>query len=99
MQNRLEGMTLSHHDWAPSGLVSLRHLDNDLKKVVNFWVHTMVEGYIDEFTAENYQSLSRVEVVFKSRLRGKLVREVSLRLKMFMEEEGILPFSTTMVVA
>jgi len=98
VQIRPEGTTLARHDCVPSNLAPLWHFDNDLTRLVDFWVHTIVEGYIVKFAAENYQSFSRVEVVFKPRLRGKLVREVSLWIKMFTMEQGLLPLPTTTVV-
>lgn len=58
-----------------------------------------MEGYIIKFSAESYQSFSKAEVVFGSRLRGRLMREVSLWIKMFMVEEVLLPSPTVKMVA
>ena len=57
-----------------------------------------MEGYIVEFATESYQSFSKVEVVLGSGLRGRLMREVSLWIKMFMVEEGLLPSPTAEMV-
>jgi len=65
----------------------LQQLDNDLTRAVDFWVNTIVEGYIIEFVIERYQSFLETEVVFKSILGGRLMRDVSLWIKMFMVEE------------
>lgn len=74
-------------------------MDNDLTRVVDFWLKTMMEGYIVEFAAESYQSFSKAEAVFGSRLRGRLMSEVLTWIKMFMVEEGLLPSPTADMVA
>lgn len=99
MQNWSKGSTSVHHSWTSSYIVLLQQLDNDLTREVDFWVKTTVEGYIVEFSAESYQSFSKVEAVFGSGVRGRLMREVSLWIKMFKVEEGLLPSPTTEMVA
>ena len=39
-------------------LASLQRLDYPVTRAIDFWVTTMIEGYIIEFAAENHQSLS-----------------------------------------
>lgn len=40
--------------WTSSDLISLQQLDNDLTRVVDFWVKTTTEGYIVKFAAKSY---------------------------------------------
>jgi len=58
-------------------------------------VKTIVEGYVVKFATESYQSFSKVAAMFGSGLRGELIREVSMWIKMFMVEEGLLLLPTT----
>jgi hypothetical protein len=67
--------------------------------VVYFWVNTTLEGYIIEFAIENHQSFSRVEADFKKDVRGILLREIPLWIKVFLMEEGMLTISPTKMIA
>jgi hypothetical protein len=58
---------------------------------MEFWVQTTLEGYIIEFSAENYQLFSKVEEVFYEGDQGRLSRETPLWMKILMVEEGMLP--------
>ena len=53
-------------------------------------MRTTVEGYVVEFAAKSYQSYSKVEAVFNSELRGELIGEIPMWIKMLLVEEGIL---------
>lgn len=77
----------------------LQCLDNDLTSTVDFWVQTTIEGYMVEFAAERYQSYSKADVVFKSGLRVKQLKEVPLWIKMLMVEEGLIPLHGVSMVA
>ena len=59
---------------------------------MDFWVETTLDGYIVEFATECYQSFLKVEVVFRSRLRGKLLKEIPLWIKALMVDEGLMEF-------
>jgi hypothetical protein len=55
----------------------------------------VIEGYIIKFAAENHQSFSRAEEIFKKRKRGILLREIPLWIKDFLMEEGMLIIAPT----
>jgi hypothetical protein len=57
---------------------------------VDFWVHTTLEGYIIEFSIENHQYFSKAEAIFYKGARGRLLREISLWIKILLAEEGML---------
>jgi hypothetical protein len=70
-------------------------MDFPVTRVVDFWVSTTIEGYIIEFAAENHQSFSRAEEIFKKGARGRLLREIPLWINTFLVEEGMLIISLT----
>lgn len=70
-------------------LATIYHLATDLMRAVDFWVQTTIKGYIIEFIAESHQSFSKVDDVFRVGLRGKLLKEVTLWIKVLMVEEGL----------
>ena len=48
-----------------------------------------------EFAIECYQSFSKVEAIFHSGLRGKLLKEIPLWIKALMVDKGLLEFQKT----
>jgi len=98
-KNHSGGLTSAHYSWTSLDLILLQQLYNNLTRAVDFWVKTTMEGYIVEFSAENYQSFSKAEAMFGFKLRGRLMMEVPLWIKMFMVEEGLLPSPKTEMVA
>jgi hypothetical protein len=65
---------------------------------VYFWVSTTLQGYIIEFVAENHQSFSWVEAIFKKDARGRLLREIPLWIKAVLMDVGMLTMSSTEMV-
>jgi hypothetical protein len=66
---------------------------------VDFWVHNILEGYIIEFVAENHQSFSKGEEIFKEGARGRLLWEIPLWIKVLLVEEGIFSVPLANMVA
>ena len=67
-------------------------MDNELTRTMDFWVEMNLNRYIVEFVAECYQSFSKAEAIFRSGLRGKLLKEIPLWLKALMVDEGLVEF-------
>ena len=80
-------------------LVALHWLDTELTHAVDFWVETTLNGYIVEFSAECYKSFSKAEAIFRSRLRGKLLKEIPLWIKALMVDEGLMEFQKSSMEA
>ena len=78
--------------WTHVNLVALHQLDTDLTRAVDFWVQSTLEGYIMEFAAQCQQSFSKVEDIFRSGLRGELLKEIPLWIKALMVDEGLIEF-------
>jgi hypothetical protein len=74
-------------------------MDCPVMRVIDFLVSTTLEGYIIEFAAENHQYFSHTEVIFKKYIRGRLLREIPLWIKVFLMEEGMMTMSPTEMVA
>jgi hypothetical protein len=77
------------YNWTVEGLVTLHHLDHLISRAVDFWVQTVLEGYIIEFSAENHQYFSKEEAIFKEGARGRLLWEIPLWIKVLLVEEGM----------
>jgi hypothetical protein len=85
--------------WDTENLAALQRLDCLVTRAVDFWVSTTLEGYIIKFLAENHQSFSRAEEIFKKDAKGRLLREIPLWIKVFFVEEGMLIMSPTEMAA
>jgi hypothetical protein len=94
-----QGWTKKICAWDTKKLAALQRLDCPVTRAVDFWVSTTLEGYIIEFAAENHQSFSRAEEIFKKGARGRLLREIPLWIKVFLMEEGMLIMSPTEMAA
>lgn len=68
-------------------------------RVVDFWVQNALEGYIIELMTEGHQSFCNVEVLFKSELWGKILKEILLWIKFLRVEENLLGFQKPPMVA
>jgi hypothetical protein len=64
-------------------------------QAIDFWVNRTLQGYIIKFVAENHQYFSQEEADFKKYARGRLLREISVWIKVFLMEEGMLTMSST----
>ena len=80
-------------------LAALHRLDTELTRAVDLWVETTLDVYIVEFVVECYQSFSKAEPIFQSRLRGKLLKEIPLWIKALMVDEGLMEFQKSSMEA
>jgi phage head maturation protease len=58
-----------------------------------------LEGYIIEFAAENHQYFSCLEEIFRKGAHDRLLREISLWIKLFLMEEGMITIPSTNMAA
>lgn len=80
-------------------LAKLHRLDTNLTRDVQFWVNAAIEGYIIEFVAEDHKSFSKRESIFKFGLRGRLLKDIPLWIKVLLVEEKSLSFQEDRMVA
>jgi hypothetical protein len=68
-------------------------------RAVDFWVHTTLERYSVEFSVENHQYFSRAEEIFKISAHNRLLREITLWIKVFLMEEVMINIPLTEMVS
>jgi len=86
------------YTWDTEKIAALHWLDCEVTGTIDFWVATTLEGYIIEFAAENHQYFSCTKEDFKKYARGRLLKEISLWIKVFLMEEKIMTMSLTRIV-
>jgi hypothetical protein len=47
--------------WDTKKITTLHQLDHQITRIVDFWVHMTLDGYIIEFEADNHQFFSHIE--------------------------------------
>jgi hypothetical protein len=56
---------------------------------VDFWVQTVLEGYIIDFVAKNHQAFSKSKEIFREGSRGIVLQKIPLWIKVLLVEEGM----------
>jgi hypothetical protein len=74
------------YNWNIEVLVALHHLYHSIYRTMDFWVHTVLEGYAIDFSAEKHQNFSKAEAILKEGDRGILLTEIPLWIKILLVE-------------
>ena len=65
-------------------------VSNPISRVVDFWIDSILEGYVTEFIVEAITSYSVVEIHFFQGPLGRYLMSINLWIKMLLYEKGIL---------
>ena len=68
------------------------NVSNTIYRAVDFWVDSILQGYITEFAVEAIASYSEVEIKFFQGPRRRYLLSIRTWIKMLMYEKGILQF-------
>ena len=72
----------------------MENLDNPLMRTVDFWIASLLEGFIAEFTLNQRKSFSKAERYFFKGYRGKYLSSLNLFIKMLLHEKGVMDLSS-----
>ena len=50
--------------WTPELIQTVKSLDNPITRIVDFWLASVLEGFVTEFAVEQRKSFSEVERYF-----------------------------------
>jgi hypothetical protein len=76
--------------WTPELIQILKRVDNPISRAVDFWLASLLEGFITEFAVDQRKSFSEAERYFFKGYRGKYLNSLNLSLKMLLHEKGVL---------
>ena len=76
--------------WTPELIQTVKSLDNPIKRVVDFWLASVLEGFITEFAVDQTKSFSEAERYFFKGYRGKYLISLNLSIKMLLHEKGTM---------
>ena len=76
--------------WTPELIQTVRSVDNPISRAVDFWLASVLEGFITEFAFNQRKSFSKAERYFFKGYRGKYLSSLNLSIKMLLHEKGLM---------
>ena len=90
----VESKTSTHSDrpaeWTPELIQRLKRTNNPISRAVDFWLISVLEGFVTEFTVDTLKAYNEAERYFLKGYHGKYLNSLSLWIKMLLCEKGIL---------
>ena len=68
-------------------------VSSSISKVVDFWISSILEGYVTKFDVEAITLYSEAERHFFQGPRGRYIMSVNLWIKILLYEKGVLQLS------
>jgi len=66
---------------------------------VEFWLNSLLEGFVTEFAVDMLKAYSEVERLFFKGYRAKYLNSLSLWIKMLLCEQGVLRLDAKIFVS
>ena len=76
--------------WTPELIQTVKSVDNPISRAVDFWLASLLEGFITEFAVDQRKSFSEAERYFFKGYRGKYLSSLNLSIKMLLHEKGVM---------
>ena len=76
--------------WTLELIHTMKSVDNSISWVVDFWLASLLEGFITEFVVDQRKSFSEAERYFFKGYHGQYLNSLNLSLKMLLYEKGVL---------
>ncbi len=73
--------------WTLEQIHILKRVDNPISRAVDFWLTSLLEGFITKFAVDQRKSFSEVERYFFKGYHGKYLNSLNLSLKMLLHEK------------
>ena len=68
----------------------MKNLDNPITRAVDFWLVSVLGGFVTEFAVDQTKRFNEAECYFFKRYRGKYLRSLNLSIKMLLHEKGTM---------
>ena len=76
--------------WTPERIKLLKSVNNAVSRAVDFWTMRALDAFVTEFAIDTHTSFSEEKGQFFKVPRGKYLNSFSLKIKMLLDEKGIL---------
>lgn len=80
-------------EWTLEKIQQLKEISNLISRAVDFWINSILKGYITKFAIEYTKSYSALERVFFYVPQGIYLRELTMWIKMALHDCGTMPMS------
>ena len=77
-------------EWTPEAIQRLKCTNNSISRVVDFWLNSLLEGFVIEFIVDTLKAYSEAERYFFKGYRNKYLNFLNLWIKMMLCKQGIL---------
>jgi len=78
-------------EWTPEKIQQLNEISNLISRVVDFWINSILKGYVTKFSISTTKSYSTAEREFFFGPRGRYLRKLMKWIKMALQDYGTLP--------
>ena len=68
----------------------MKNIDNVVSRVVDFWLMSLLSGFITEFAVDTVKAYSEAECQFFKGYQGKFLNSLRLWIKILLCDKGIL---------
>ena len=68
----------------------MKNLDNPITRTVDFWLASVLEGFVTKFAVDQRKSFNQAERYFFKGYRGKYLKSLNLSIKMLLHEKGTM---------
>jgi hypothetical protein len=89
----VENKTSSHSDkpveWTLEVIQRLKNTNNSISRAVDFWLNSLLEGFVTEFEVDMLKAYSEAERLFFKGYHGKYLNSLNFWIKMSLFEQGI----------
>ena len=76
--------------WTSELIQTVKSVDNPISRVVDFWLVSLLEGFVTEFAVDQRESFSEAERYFFKGYHGKYLSSLNLSIKMLLHEKGVM---------
>ena len=68
----------------------MKNTNNVVSRAVDFWLTSLLSGFITEFVVDTLKAYTEVECRFFKGYRGKYLNSLNLSIKMLLSDKGVL---------
>jgi len=77
-------------EWMPENIQQLKEISNHISRAIDFWINSILKGYVTEFAIQYTMSYSVLERDLFYGPRGRYLRELTVWIKMALHDFGTL---------
>ena len=81
-------------EWSAQLIRELTSVSNPISRAIDFWVNSILQGYITEFAVETITLYSEAEIKIFRGCQRRYLLSISTWIKMLVYEKGILQLSS-----